>query len=380
MKILSALSLFLLISLKLSAQQFTLSGKITGAQSGDKIFLRYFNNQGNWTTDSTVIENGAFSFKGNISGVERANLFIRKNVATIYLEPANMTADGNYSGLEKIAVSGSKTQDENAALQVDLNKISNEFAPVSAKINAAKKEYELAKKNNRPEKELDSLNENLLALEKLRDPFAGRYEAVIKEFIETHPNSVVSAAQMLTYVPSWSLTTVQQTFNRFTSAVKNSTLGKTLAAQIDKRAKAAAETVSKNFTAVDLKGKTISLTDLKGQYVILDFWGSWCVPCRAAMPHLKQLYTKYHKNGMDVIAVSIQEPSDLEWKRAITKDKTDLWHNIRGDINGLSLHNLYSVDVFPTKILIDKNGNMIGRYDGDNSELLDKKLAEIFGK
>jgi thiol-disulfide isomerase/thioredoxin len=113
--------------------------------------------------------------------------------------------------------------------------------------------------------------------------------------------------------------------------------------------------------------------------VLLDFWGSWCIPCREGMPHMIELFRKYNKSGLDIIGVAVQEPSPEDWRKAIAKDKTGIWYNIMGDIKSDKINKLYGINIYPTKILIDKNGIIIGRYDGtEGANTLDKKLAEVF--
>jgi len=383
--------LFALGALATFAQnQFTFSGTITGQSTG-YARLQYLNEQDKLIVDSCLLQNGAFVFKGNINGFSRSTLTVYnppfqpkgnyvKNTATVYLEQGNITVAGIYDHLNELKVSGSKTHDENNELLSELNKIQAEFEPISASIEATRKEYALAKKNNQPAKTLDSLNDRLIAIDKQREPFVEKYENAIHKFANTHPNSFISAVQITTYTGSWPLDTVKKLYNSFSTAVKNSLGGKAILKRIDDRKKALAEKTAKNFTALDINGKTISLSNFKGRYVLLDFWGSWCVPCREGMPHTIGLYKKYNKAGFDVIAVAVQEPSPEEWKRAIQKDKTGIWTNIRGDITNDKINAQYGINVYPTKILIDKTGTIIGRYDGSEPEnALDKKLAEIFG-
>lgn len=147
--------------------------------------------------------------------------------------------------------------------------------------------------------------------------------------------------------------------------------------------------MAKEFNTDDINGNAVILSNFKGKYVVLDFWGSWCVPCRQSTPHLIELFKKYHDNGLDIIGVAEEfDGTGAAWKAAIKKDGTDIWYNVlsgitidkdKGIDNAQSLVKKFGVHVFPTKILVDRTGVISGRYEGtDDEAALDKKLSEIF--
>lgn len=120
---------------------------------------------------------------------------------------------------------------------------------------------------------------------------------------------------------------------------------------------------------------------------MLDFWGSWCAPCRKANPHLIELFKKYHDQGLEIVGIA-SDTSPKAWRNAVEKDGVGLWHNI---LSGLQQNENWAEDrsqwisakfgvfLYPTKILIDKSGKIIGRYDGGGKEAaLDNKLIELF--
>jgi thiol-disulfide isomerase/thioredoxin len=121
-----------------------------------------------------------------------------------------------------------------------------------------------------------------------------------------------------------------------------------------------------------LKGQTLSLSTFSGKYVLLEFWGSWCVPCRKGNPHLKELYYSYKDKGFDIIGIAKDDDTKDAWVKAVKKDELP-WHQILvGDLD-----TKYNITSYPTKILIDQKGIIIGRYGEDEKEL-DEKLASIF--
>ena len=139
-----------------------------------------------------------------------------------------------------------------------------------------------------------------------------------------------------------------------------------------------------------LKKIKLVLSAFRGNCVLLDFWASWCVPCRNSSPHLLELYRQYHDKGFDIIGIADDDNKPDEWKKAVAKDNVGVWHHIlrgidrkkiqNGEDNPNDISETFGVHSLPTKILIDKDGKIIGRYDkGTDEELaaMDKKIAEV---
>ena len=145
--------------------------------------------------------------------------------------------------------------------------------------------------------------------------------------------------------------------------------------------------VAPDFLGLSLDHKIVTLSPFIGKnFVLLDFWASWCDPCRKMMPHLKHLYQKYHLKGLQIISISFDTDS-TDWKKAVRKEGIQSWINVISreyyslqNPNGLGVK--YGIKAIPTTILIDKKGNIIGHYEGysknDSESDLDRKLNEIF--
>jgi peroxiredoxin len=124
----------------------------------------------------------------------------------------------------------------------------------------------------------------------------------------------------------------------------------------------------------DVNGNTISLSSLKGKVVLIDFWASWCGPCRQANPSVVRLYKKYKDQGFEVFGVSI-DSKKAAWIKAIKQDKIKYTQvNDNGGWNS-SVAATYGVDQIPTSFLLDKNGNVVG-IDAEGKEL-DKLVKEL---
>lgn len=356
---------FLLFSLHLWASvseaqnpvtnEFLLSGEIK--DSKEKIvYLYYTNKNGSKVRDSSWLQNGHFSFSGSISeptfALLKANTevisdFENKNIAPLFLEPVNMTAKVVYDRFREMSLTGSNTHDEYMAL-------------------GKKRKY---------------INENY------SDSLYERHSKLAEEFIFNHKDSYISAYELSQFRGRWPGNSVQYLYARLNPTVQNSSYGKEVKSFLNELDANSEGRKSSDFIANDLRGKILKLSDFKGKYVLLDFWGSWCVPCRESNPHLIELYKKYSGKGFTIIGIATEyEQTDVKWKQAIQKDGTDIWYNVlSGPLPGSSeqftkdIAGMFGVHVFPTKLLIDPCGHIIGRFKGTDEDVkLDDQLKEIY--
>lgn len=129
-----------------------------------------------------------------------------------------------------------------------------------------------------------------------------------------------------------------------------------------------------DFTLPDKNGDSVHLSSMKGKVFLLDFWASWCMPCRMSNKHLVKLYSKYKEKGFEIVGVSIDEKKK-EWLRAVGKDKIT-WMQVNDVTDAaLSAAVKWQVRMIPTSFLIDKDGNVVA-IDPDKQEL-EKKLREL---
>jgi thiol-disulfide isomerase/thioredoxin len=133
-----------------------------------------------------------------------------------------------------------------------------------------------------------------------------------------------------------------------------------------------------DFTVKTPEGKEIKLSSLKGQVVLIDFWASWCGPCRQESPNVVRLYNQYKANGFTVFSVSLDEKAD-KWKEAILKDGL-IWPNHGSDLQGWKtpLTQLYQFNSIPHTVLVNKEGKIIAR--GLRGIALENKLKKLFEK
>ncbi len=149
---------------------------------------------------------------------------------------------------------------------------------------------------------------------------------------------------------------------------------KEILANMAQTAKIANGNKAPDFAFPDVNGKKWSPKDFKGKYLIVDFWASWCGPCRQEIPHLKEVYKKYQSKGLEILAVSV-DAKEADWKKAMAEEKM-AWPQINAKESKPVMAS-YLFSGIPYLVVVDKEGNIIEK--NLRGESLDKKLKEIFG-
>lgn len=382
----------------LYAQHFTLSGTLKGANPLLKLYYR--GSDGKQHQDSTQVKDGRFSFRGDIgeptmaylSGASRQAGMDDPHSLSFFLEPADMTITVPADNYKKSVVTGSASQQEYEELAREKEPIYKEMEPLSKKYEKAGEALRAAQKAKKDDTCIDTLRYRAAAIHDQFDPYFARAAQVDYAFFASHPQSYVTAFELRFHTSSLPLDSVKLFYARLGSAVQQSTSGKAIADEIEKLAAGSPGSMAKDFTASEVDGNKLTLSSLKGKYVLIDFWASWCVPCRKSMPHVKQLYAKYKDKGLEVIGVSDDDRDSTAWKKAMAKDGTGIWHNVlrgldmekiqRGEKNEKDISEKFGIHSLPTKILIDPSGRIIGRYDKGTEEEaaeMDALLAKVMG-
>jgi thiol-disulfide isomerase/thioredoxin len=364
--------------------EFTLQGQFSGTTI-DSVIVSYRTEKGQFLTVPTPVVNQRFILKGNIAGPVTAivvfknkeeaisNEMMDRRRMIIYLEPANIIMAGNPGELDDMKISGSKSQDEYEELRAKTAPVRKEMEPVMA-----------ALRNEKDHEKQAEIREKL-------SPYNDRIKKITYQFFMDHPNSYVTADQVKYYTSALKLDSLKKVYNNFSPALKKTVNVLSFAKEIKKIESGTPGSMAKDFTTTDINGNPLSLSSFKGKYVLLDFWASWCVPCRKGNPHLIELYNSYHAKGFEIIGISDDDRKPELWKAAVATDHIGIWnHVLRGLNMDLRMKNLpnpsdisdgYGVQTLPTKILIDPTGKIIGRFGdsiGGTEEEMDKMLALLF--
>ena len=392
------LILLLAGSLHASAQDsVTLTGTVKGLDKG----MIYFSWQGDgaiYFQDSCILHDGQFSFKAPLKDPVMAQISSARDIrswsdphwGSLYLEPGRMQLTATAGDFKHLQITGSPVNDEYKTLMDREAPVLKEEAPISEAYDKANNTYIKYIRAKAPDPVLDSLKNIAQNLHEKLDSYGEKIETIEMDHIHTHPDSYVSANLLYRHATGLPLVDLKKDYDSFSDKIKNSHYGEDLRSAIKDLQQGSPGSPASMFSTKDIEGQPFNLADLKGnKYVLVDFWASWCVPCRRSIPHLLTLYGKYKDKGLEIVGVSDDDHDTAAWKKAVAQDHSGVWkHVLRGlkmskdgrYDTSTDISKPYGIHSLPTKILIDKDGMIIGRYGGggEDDEAMDKKLEEIF--
>lgn len=361
------------------AGHFSVSGKISGADGREIYLYRTSNDRSSTTVDTAVIGNGRFIFEGVQGTPIGATLMMgnprdweNKTRTGLFVEPGEIVVSGlMVSDFSNAAIAGSPTTDEQKAYE-------NSLKPFTEQITRLRESIKDNPDNAALRDSLEAAGESM------------RQTSI--NFIRNNGQSFVAPSVLAQIQGNLDLATMKELYETLTPEVQSE-------ATETKKEIDALEAVMPGKPAPDLinknpEGKEIKLSDLKGKVVLVDFWATWCGPCVASLPHIQELYNKYHDKGFEVFCVADNDSSEDEWKNFIAGSKVGMqnYHHIlrglkmltneNGEFAGFDSSNdqsdKYAVHYLPTKYLIAADGTIIGKIEND--EQLDSTLAEIFAE
>lgn len=343
-------------------RSFELFGKFEGSNTEQLLFI-FENTQGKSCIDTIKVINGEFYSKGEINGAVYARIEGNKksqrvtdpNMVRFFIEPGKNYISLKENQFKKATITGSNTQKEHEYLESLLEGLHIEIDTIKLSWNKLSKKKTIGSKNH------NALNESIELLEVQWENRNKEIMNVRLRYLQKHPNSYLNPYWLIFYSKKLRLDTLEFYYDNFSPKVKNSLYGRQFEEKIRLTKEAANNARAPDFQLVDVLGKKISLENFRGKYVLLDFWASWCAPCRELHPDLINLHKKYYKEDFEIIGVSIDENRNA-WKSAIEKEGTDTWYHINSWDNQVPIHKLYNIKPIPALIFIDKNGVIKGRY------------------
>lgn len=340
-------------------KQFTVSGKISHFRDS-VIYMNYGPFDGS-RTDTVKVSNGQFVFSGSVTEPVPAMIFTPTFHVKIdlYVDNAAIAITGDADSMYSYKVSGNAAVNEYEAFNQSI--IAHRRATIALYNEAYnKKNAGDSIAAARIQQEADSQY---------------RYEREMRlDFIRTHPASYVSARELLQLTDNAFLAESRKLYSALDEKVRQSAQGKELAARIALLSTIETGKNALDFTQQSIEGKPIKLSSFRGKYVLLEFWASWCGPCRGENPNLRQQYQLYRNRGLEIIGVSLDHDKQA-WKQAIGKDQLPWIHvsDLKGWKNEVSTS--YGIMGVPANFLIDPNGKIVAQ--NLRGEALNKKLAEV---
>lgn len=373
--------------LTMAQQGYTVKIKLNNSKNY-KPYLAYTDNGNDVLQTDYKNENGWIVFRGKVSAPLVAYFGLRDNPAllitieqgvipgpslNLFLTNQTITITGDADKVYMAKVEGGIANKEWSTVKPALNNLDDQNWEA---LKVAYKNVEATKDSSAFER-----------LEELQNANTKKAEDIKRDFINKNPGSLVSVY----FLSGLQSTTIdfdelKELYGKLSVTTKKHFYGKEIANRISSLE---ATSIGKYAIAInnktDINGQPISLESLKGKYVLIDFWGSWCLPCRASHPHLKEMYKKYKDDGFEILGIAYEygdtvEEARVTWKKTVANDGLG-WPQILNNenVDQFDVVKSYGISAFPTKILVDKEGIIIARYIGE-SEGLEAKLKEIFGK
>ncbi len=345
------------LSCKPDKDAFVIEGKIDGLNV-PYVYLVHPEEAGG-KLDTLEVKNGAFRIKGNI---ENANVYLiafgeEFMPLEIFLEPGKFNITGSLKDFNSLKISGGK-------LQEAYNKYVELTSPFNDDFIAESKKLEAAKAEGNAEM-TDSVANKL-------DEIKDRYYEVSYDYIENRPVDIFTAkmiSEVLIAYPD--IERLQPLVDQFDPYVKGSSYGQRIINTLAVMKKTSVGTEAPLFAMFDIEGNEKTLESMKGKYVLIDFWASWCKPCRDENPRLVSLYQKFKGPKFEILGVSIDQ-SKTKWKEAVEADKL-VWTQVI-DENSVA-NKEYGIISIPSNILIDPQGVIIAK--NVFGKKLEAKLQEV---
>ncbi|MGD9992524.1 MAG: redoxin domain-containing protein [Salinivirgaceae bacterium] len=341
--------------------EFQIHGKIAG-KTPNKVYLQVYENGSMQVLDSSTFTKGEFRFTGSVDFPDNyiIQLGQERNYINLFVENSKIKITAHIDSLDKAIITGSETQNQWLAYQKIKEPFENQLGEVyqlfktetDATIKAElEQQYDSidAAKNQRVKEWISATGASVLA------PYIIRRELVYYlEMDELEELLNVISPELIQYKYTAELHERLETLRTLQPG------------------KPAPE-----FTQNNPEGEPVNLSDFKGNYLLIDFWASWCGPCRRANPTVVAMHNKYKSKGFTILGVSMDKDRE-KWLQAIEDDKLH-WSQV-SDLGGWTnpVGKLYGVNSIPHAILIDPEGNIVKR--GVHPNELDELLGSLLKK
>jgi len=363
------------------SNSFTISGKIKGLEAS-KIFIIIFDeaSKSGYLRDSIKVENESFSYKGTADKLLYASIspnmdrVVKKgpgggyypakssSIQLFVFPGANIKLTGKITDFVDVYPSGDNINNDFAKLNKSIYPLMNQSVNVAVKIS-------------------NKLVTDSTIIKKMKDTAALLDKQVIgikENFINDHRSSV-AAIWLLSDMMIRSQLSNNLATEFFGKMNKEKLVDVSFYADVAKRVDGFTLTASGKMvpdinSMNTYNGKKFDLSSLRGKYVVIDFWGTWCGPCISGMPKMKEYLDKY-QSKLEIVGVASESDKGERWKKFLDEKPQYQWHHVLST-KAEDYILKFSVAGFPTKIIVDPAGKIIGRFVGEDDEIY-KKLDEL---
>ncbi|HXB40952.1 MAG TPA: TlpA disulfide reductase family protein [Bacteroidia bacterium] len=349
---------------------FELKGTLTNAVGGETIYLEELSPSGKILLDSAVLdEKGNFSFTHSAPAIGFYRVKVNEaNFAMLVLDSTQkIKLTGNFKDIgNTYTVEGSP----DTKIFLDFNDLGK---TIQIRSDSLQRAFQAAMGVIKMDSmKVDSLNK---IFEPIYMSMMEGHQQRVADIVSKNTNSLAALAGIQQLDPDKYLDIYKKAYADLSVKFPNNKyLGK-LQQDINSFGKVAGGSEAPDFTFNTPEGKPLSLSSFRGKILLVDFWASWCGPCRKENPNVLRMYKKYHSKGFEILGVSLDESKE-KWVAAIKKDGL-VWNHI-SDLKGWGSQacNLYGIEAIPFAMLLDKDGKIIAKNLRGAS--LEKKLEELF--
>ncbi|MCA1965962.1 MAG: AhpC/TSA family protein [Flavobacterium sp.] len=374
MKKITLLALFTLSIIScnnLKDNEFLISGTANGIENGKKVFVEIQDENGVIAKDTGVIENGKFELKGSTDNIDLGFIRIENEKINlpIILEEGKIKINIVKDSLQKSTIEGTFNNDK-------FQKFNNESVAILEKVKKFEKE-------NNPKMQKALTENDTVTVNKIKKEyknFQNDMNDYSKTFIKNNPDAFISVLLlenflMREYIPA---TEIKSFYDKLDKKLVNTKSAQNIKKTLDLMLAVVVGKPAPKFSAKSPEGKLISLDESLGKVTIVDFWASWCAPCRKENPNVVALYNEYHSKGLNIIGVSLDQDAK-KWKDAIAKDNLSWIHVSNLKYWDEPIGKQYGISSIPATFILDAKGNIVAKdLRGDAlrakvKELLDAK-------